>query len=155
MRGSIAIWHDTIAEEAEGYAPSVEVHINIWRNKERNKRDHFDLFDIGFRFKELRSLRSLSIGLPFLLPKDHLIGDLFERMRDESTLSAIFNETLSPGELSDGGHTFPASSEKRVQFFVAKCPEGERELREIGTGNDRVSVITLTDVTLPPASNPV
>lgn len=145
MRGSIAIWHETIAEEAEGYAPSVEVHINIWRNKERSKRDHFDLFDIGFRFKELRSLRSLSIGLPFLLSDHQLVSDLFDKMRDESTLSAIFNETLTPGELTDGGHTFQASSEKRVQFFVAKCPEDEREIREIGTGDDRVSVITLTD----------
>ncbi len=145
MRGSIAIWHETIAEEAEGYAPSVEVHINIWRNGERSERDHFDLFDIGFRFKELRSLSSLSIGLPFILLRKELVSDLFENMRDESTLSAIFNETLSPGELLNDGHMFQASSEKRVQFFVVKCPEAEREIREIGIGEDRVSVITLTD----------
>jgi hypothetical protein len=145
MRGSIAIWHETITEEAEGFEPSAEVHINIWRNKERSKRDHFDLLDIGFRFNELRSLKSLSLSLPFLLPEQHLVSDLFERMRDESTLSAIFNETLSPGELINSGHTFQASSEKRVQFFVAKCPDCEREFREIGTGDDRVSVITLTD----------
>ena len=145
MRGSIAIWHDTIADEAEGYAPRVEVHVNIWRNKERDRRGHFDLFDIGFRFKELRSLRTVSISLPFVIEKDHLVSDLFETMRDEATLSAIFNETLSPGGLHDGGHIFSASSERRVQFYVAKCPENEREIWEIGSGEDRVSVITLND----------
>jgi hypothetical protein len=50
-----------MGEAAEGFAPSAEVHVNIWRNKERGKIDHFDLFDIGFRFKELRSLKSLSL----------------------------------------------------------------------------------------------
>jgi hypothetical protein len=145
MRGSIAIWHDAIADEAEGYAPRVEVHVNIWRNRERDKRGHYDLFDIGFRFKELRSLRTLSLSLPFIIEKEHLISDLFETMRDEATLSAIFNETLSPSGLHDGGHTFVASRDKRVQFYVAKCPEDERELWEIGVGDDRASVITLND----------
>jgi hypothetical protein len=32
MRGSIAIWHDTFPIDADGYAPRVEVHVNIWRN---------------------------------------------------------------------------------------------------------------------------
>ena len=147
-RGSIAIWHETIAEEAEGYGPSVDVHINIWRDKERSERDHFDLFDIGFRIKRTAfSADHCRLVWPFLRTDENLVSDLFENMRDESTLSAIFNETLSPGELADGFHTFEASSETRVQFFEdMKCPEDERrEVVEIGTGDDRVSVITLTD----------
>lgn len=146
MRGSIAIWHDTFGNDAEGYAPRVEVHINIWRNKERSKRSHFDLFDIGFRFEELRSLRTLSISLPFVIAEEN-ISDLFEVMHDAPTLSAIFNETLAAGGMQDGGRTFAASHTEtgRVQFYVASCPASERQLSTIGAGNDRGSVITLSD----------
>jgi hypothetical protein len=147
MRGSIAIWHDTFANDAEGYAPRVEVHINIWRNTDRGKRGYFDLFDIGFRFEELRSLRTLSISLPFVIQKEEHVSDLFEAMHDAPTLSAIFNETLAAGGMQDGGRTFAASHTEtgRVQFYVASCPTEERQLSIIGNGNDSGSVITLSD----------
>lgn len=146
MRGSIALWHDTFPIDADGYAPRVEVHINIWRNNQRKKRKYFDLFDIGFRFEELRSLRSLSISLPFVIRPEH-VSDLFEVMHDTSTLSAIFNETLTPGSMSDGGNCFAAShtETKGVKFFVWRCPVEERQFSMIGEGRDRGTVITISD----------
>ncbi|SFG44838.1 hypothetical protein [Methylobacterium gossipiicola] len=147
MRGSIAIWQDKIADAAEGYAPRVEVHVNIWRNTERNKYKNFDLLDIGFRLQEIRSLRTLSISLPFAVIDDSHISDLFEVMHDASTLSAIFNETLAAGGVQDDGRIFAASiaETERVQFYVARCSPDERLLSKIGVGGDEVTVITLKD----------
>jgi hypothetical protein len=146
MRGSIAIWHDTFPIDADGYAPRVEVHINIWRNNQRKKRNHFDLLDIGFRFEELRALRSLSISLPFVTKPEH-VSDLFEVMHDTSTLSAIFNETLTPGSMLDGGNCFAAShtESKGVQFFVWRCPDKELQFSTIGEEPERSTVITISD----------
>ena len=147
MRGSIAIWHDKRSDAAEGYAPRVEVHVNIWRNSERAKSRNFDLLDIGFRLKEFRSLRTLSISLPFVVSEAENVTDLFEVMHDASTLSAIFNETLTPGGMQDGARIFAASNTetKRTQFYVSRCSAEQRRLSRIGVGNDEVSVITLSD----------
>lgn len=146
MRGSIAIWHDTLPIDADGYAPRVEVHINIWRNDQRKKPNHFDLFDIGFRFEELRALRSLSISLPFVVPHEH-VSDLFDVMHDPYTLSAIFNETLTPGSMRDSGNCFAAShtESKKVQLYVWRCPDKERQLSMIGEGRDSGTVINISD----------
>ncbi len=146
MRGSIALWHDTTEANAAGYAPRVEVHINIWRNNERQKRDHFDLFDIGFRFEELRTLRSLSISFPFIVQQEY-VSDLFKVMHDSSTLSAIFNETLTPTGMADGDNRFTAShtESKKVQLFVWRCREEELLFSTIGNGIDRGTVITISD----------
>lgn len=146
MRGSIAIWHDTFPIDANGYAPRVEVHVNIWRNNQRKKNNHFDLFDIGFRFEELRALRSLSISLPFVVRLEH-VSDLFEVMHDPATLSAIFNETLTPGSILDGGNCFAASHTEtnRVQFFVWRCPDEEWQLSTIDEGKDRGTIISIGD----------
>lgn len=146
MRGSIALWQDTVPIDADGYSPRVEVHINIWRNNQRNKRNHFDLFDIGFRFEELRALRSLSISLPFVIGPEN-VCDLFDLMHDTATLSAIFNDTLAPGSMQDGGNSFAAShaESKRVKFYVWRCPAEERQFSLIGEGRDRGTIITISD----------
>jgi hypothetical protein len=146
MRGSIAIWHDTFPIVADGYAPRVEVHVNIWRNSQRNKRDHFDLFDIGFRFRELRALRSLSISLPFVIDQKY-VSDLFEVMDDPRTLSAIFNDTLTPKSKQEGGNCFEAAHPERsgVQFYVWRCPADMRQFGTIGECSDRGTVITISD----------
>lgn len=145
MRGSIAIWHDTLANDANGYAPRVEAHINIWKGERRTTKRRFHLFDIGLRFEEMRSLRTLSISLPFVVRPEH-ISDLFDVMHDSSTLSAIFNETLSAGELQENGHIFAALNEqKKVQFYVSRCSENDRSLTTIGKGDDVGSVIMLND----------
>jgi hypothetical protein len=145
MRGSIAIWHNTLPLDADGYAPRIEVHINIWRNNQRKKRNHFDLLDIGFRFEELRALRSLSISLPFVVhPRD--VSDLFGVMHDTSTLSAIFNETLTPGDVLGGGNYFAAShtESKRVQFFVWRCSDNV-QVSTIGVDGEPGTVISISD----------
>ncbi|MBP0440509.1 hypothetical protein [Tianweitania sediminis] len=146
MRGSIAVWHDTFPIDAAGYAPRAEVHINIWRNGQRKKHKHFDLFDIGFRFEELRALRSLSISLPFVAEPEQ-VNDLFEVMHDTSTLSAIFNQTLIPGSMVDGGKCFEASEpeSKRVQFFVWRCSDDELQYSTIDGDGETGTIINISD----------
>jgi hypothetical protein len=145
MRGSIAIWHDTLDDGAKGYAPRAEIHINIWKGDKRNNKRRFHLLDIGVRFKEVRSLRTLSICLPFEVEPEQ-ISDLFDVMHHSSTLSAIFNETLSAGELQNNGKIFTALDErKKVQFYVSRCSESDRGLTSIGTGQDVGTVIMRND----------
>jgi hypothetical protein len=146
MRGSVAIWHDTLPIDADGYAPRVEVHVNIWRSNQRKEQDRFDLFDIGLRFKEVRALQSLSISLPFVIKADH-VSDLFDVMQDTATVSAIFNETLTPGPPRDDGNCFAvAHTEKRgTQFYVWRCSEEVRQLSTMGTGDDCGTIVTIGD----------
>jgi hypothetical protein len=146
MRGSVAIWHDTSPIGADGYAPRVEVHINIWRSNQRSADEHFDLFDVGLRFKEVRALQSLSMSLPFEIGRDG-VSDLFEVMHDASTVSAIFNETLVPRAMQDDGNCFPVShaEKKGTQFYVWRCPDQALQFSKIGAGRDRGTIITIGD----------
>ncbi len=145
MRGSIAIWHDARDDGANGYAPRVEIHVNIWKGDRRNISQRFHLFDIGFRFKEIRSLQTLSISLPFVIQKNQIV-DLFSTMHDSSTLSAIFNETLSAGEFRDGGQIFAALDERqKVQFYVSSCSEADRSLATSESNNEKNSIIMVSD----------
>ncbi|MCX7322004.1 MAG: hypothetical protein NT113_21860 [Hyphomicrobiales bacterium] len=146
MRGSVAIWHDTSSNGAEGYAPRVEVHINIWRSNQRKPNNHFDLLDIGLRFKEVRALRSLSMSLPFEVGTNQ-VSDLFDVMHDASTVSAIFNETLTPGTKRDNGNCFPVThtEKKGTQFYVWRCPMDVLQLSTIGASGDRGTIITISD----------
>ena len=141
MRGSIAIWHDTLADGADGYAPRVEIHINIWKSNRRNAKRAFHLFEIGLRFEETRSLRTLSICLPFVINKSP-VYDLFDIMHHSSTLSAIFNETLSAGPLQDDEQIFAARDEReQVQFYVCRCSDGDMEFSVIGKDDDAGTTI--------------
>jgi hypothetical protein len=146
MRGSVAIWHDTSPIGADGYAPRVEVHINIWRSNQRSAGDHFDLFDIGLRFKEVRALQSLSMSLPFEVGRG-AVSDLFDLMHDASTVSAIFNETLTPRAMQENGNCFPVShaEKKGTQFYVWRCSDKALQFSTIGAGRDRGTIITIGD----------
>ncbi|QUS38087.1 hypothetical protein RPMA_03870 [Tardiphaga alba] len=146
MRGSVTIWHDTSSIDADGYAPRVEVHVNIWRNNHRSADGHFDLFDIGFRFKEVRALKSLSMSLPFVVDATQ-IEDLFDRMHDQSTISAIFNETLTPGSIEDENRCFAVThtENKKTQFYVWRCTDESRRLSTAGGKDDRGTIITIDD----------
>lgn len=145
MRGSIVLWQDTFPIDANGYAPRLEVHVNLWRNSQRTTRDHVDILDIGFRFEELRALRSLSLTLPFVIEPGN-VSDLFEVMHDAPTLSAIFNETLTPGSILEHGNCFAASHAERkgVQFFVWRLAVEDRQFSTIGEGRDRSTVVTIS-----------
>jgi len=141
MRGSIAIWHDASTDGAKGYAPKIELHINIWKGNRRNLRRRFDLFDIGLRFEEIRSLRTLSISLPFVVDRGQVF-DLFDIMHHNSTLSAIFNETLLADTLQDEERIFAARNErKKVQFYVCRCSVSDMEFSTIGKDDDASTII--------------
>jgi hypothetical protein len=144
MRGSIAIWRDAEFIKASGYAPKVEAHINIWRNSLRKPGRH-DLLDVGILFQEVRALCSLSISLPFKV-KAGQVSDLFEVMNDDTTLSAIFNETLEARGTSRSEDGFEAFHTERscVQCFVHRCrAERDWTLKELQDEDDTCSVIVI------------
>lgn len=144
MRGSIAIWHEKEKDSANGYAPRVEVHINMWKGDRDSKQRRFHLFDIGLLFKEVRSIKTLSLCLPFVIEREQ-ITDLFGIMNDDTTLSAIFNETLTAHqEVGRSITSFEAKDEKgRTLFFVTSCDTAQDlTMREVGSGDDAGMVIT-------------
>lgn len=143
MRGSIAVWYDAEGDDAQGYAPRVEVHINIWKGSRSKGAGRCDLLDIGFRFSELRLLSTLSISLPFVVEQS-AVTDLFEVMNDNSTLSAIFNESLVASDQKDDGRFFPALNEGgKVAFNIFRCAPPDISLSTIGDGTESGTVIQL------------
>lgn len=147
MRGSIAIWYEKEKDSANGYAPRVEVHINMWKGDRGSKSRRFHLFDIGLLFKEIRSLKTLSLCLPFVIKRDQ-ITDLFSIMRDNTTLSAIFNETLTAFRVDETNETtFEARDEKgRTQFFVTNCDTAnDMDMRQIDSGDNAGTIITFRE----------
>lgn len=142
MRGSIAIWHDKEEDSANGYSPRVEIHINIWKGDRNSKAQRFHLFDIGLRFKEIRSLKTLSLYLPFAVTQER-VTDLFDVMSDDTTLSAIFNETLVAKKGPDANEMFEAQDESgKTQFHVSSCKsDKDITLRGIVDGDGTGTVI--------------
>lgn len=143
MRGSIAIWHDKDENGANGYAPRVEVHINIWKGDRDSKTRRVHLFDIGLLFKEIRSLKTLALYLPFVVTQEE-ITDLFDIMNDDTTLSAIFNETLTAKRDPNTNDFFAAHDESgKKQFHVSSC-KSDRDMttRTIDEGDSSGTVIT-------------
>lgn len=141
MRGSIAIWHDALPDGANGYSSRVEVHINIWKGDRRNKVRRFDLFDIGLRFKKVRSIKTMSLSLPFSIGKDKIV-DLFDIIHDRNTLSTIFNDTLYPGPLQDDEAIFSVRDDHdRIQFFVCRCSQSDIEVSNIDSAEGSETII--------------
>ena len=143
MRGSIAIWHEKEKDSANGYAPRVEVHVNMWKGDRDTKALRVHLFDIGLLFKEVRALKTLSLCLPFVIERKQ-ITDLFPVMTDNTTLSAIFNERLTACRQSGSNICFEARDERhRTQFFVTSCDTlNDMDMRQIDSDGDAGTILT-------------
>jgi hypothetical protein len=98
MRGSLAVWCEADGVEVDGHEPQLELHFNIWGDLPEGNSD---VLDIGVLFKDSRTLKRLLLYIPEEVKPENL-RDLSPILRDQTTLSAVFNDTLSIGESSTG-----------------------------------------------------
>jgi hypothetical protein len=97
MRGSLAIWCTTEQSEGSGHPPEIELHFNIWSGL---PGDIPDVLDIGFLFKRPRMIQRLFLYVPRKVERSQL-RDLSGILKDRTTLSAVFNDTLDLGQDSE------------------------------------------------------
>jgi len=90
MEGTLALWYDPIERERE--QPSVELHVNLWRDLSAD----FNFLDIGFRLKSLANLRRFHLYFPVPVRIEHL-RDLTDTLRYGDTLKAVFNDLVTAG----------------------------------------------------------
>jgi hypothetical protein len=93
MRGSLAIWCTTEQTEGSGHLPEIELHFNIWSGLPGSTPD---VLDIGFLFKRPRTMQQLFLYVPGKVERPQL-KDLSGILKDRTTLSAVFNDTLDLG----------------------------------------------------------
>jgi len=125
MRGSLAIWCETNGPKVDGHNPRVELHFNIWRDLLKNSPD---VFDFGILFKDLRAIQRLFISIPAEMAGNQ-IKDLSNLLKDQTTLSAIFNDTLSIAteiDINGGGFAVKkAGPHSRVVLFICHILESD------------------------------
>jgi hypothetical protein len=114
VRGSLAIWCATEQVEVAGHSPKVELHFNIWSGLPGNTPD---VLDIGFLFKEHQTIQRLFLYIPGKVDRSQ-IKDLSGILKDQTALSAVFNNTLDVGKDSEDG--FDVVRGTIVQFRVIK-----------------------------------
>ncbi|PBB45542.1 hypothetical protein CK222_03440 [Mesorhizobium sp. WSM3866] len=104
MTSTIALWHLRKEQhEIVGRAPSLEVHINLWRHNPGNA-DH-NLLDIGIRVLDVQDLSAIKLFVPAAIAKQE-ISDLGSLLRNQDTLSAVFNEVLTIGTSNPSTNAF-------------------------------------------------
>jgi hypothetical protein len=114
MRGSLAIWCTTQRLDVAGHLPEVELHFNIWSGLPGNTPD---VLDFGLRCKELRTIDRLFLYIPGKVLRSQL-EDLSTVLKDATTLSAVFNDTLEVGEERNDG--FEVLKGSGVEFRIVK-----------------------------------
>ncbi|MER9107681.1 hypothetical protein NKH95_27615 [Mesorhizobium sp. M0848] len=101
MRGSLAVWCEVNDIAVDGHPPSLELHFNMWRDLPSS----VDVLDVGFRLKDWRTIKKFFFLIPSRVEKDQ-IKDLSRALKNDLTLSAVFNDTLAVGK--DTGYSFHA-----------------------------------------------
>src|SRR5277367_5049357 len=94
MDGSLAVWCDTTSKEVVGLEPRIDLHLNLWIELGKGIPD---VLDVGILLKESRQIEYLNIYLPGHVPLV-AVRDLSVVLRDNTTLSAVFNSTLYVGD---------------------------------------------------------
>jgi len=113
MRGSLALWCDTVDDEVQGHTPQLELHFNMWLDL----KDEKNVLDIGILFKEARPLRRVYLYFPAKIKLEQ-IEDLSSNLEDSTTLSAVFNDMLTVGRGSQD--RFEAKRSGQIAFHVAR-----------------------------------
>lgn len=119
MRNGSIIIAEHLKEYKEEDLHKCEVHLNLWKNAQRN-RFHLEveyLLDIGIKIFEYKnSVESLTLFFPFQLSKN-TISDLGKTLSDSKSLvNAIFNESMihTDGEGNQGSLSKYESKSKEV-----------------------------------------
>jgi hypothetical protein len=146
MRGCVAIWHQGRSQTA-GDGPKIELHVNIWRGAGLRARDRLDLLDVGLLFQDVRGLDILSIALPVKILRNH-ITCLFDVLKDNTTLSAIFNETFRHGNIDEHLDSYPAFlNESSVPAFHVSNAAFDRDvdIEDISSIDEPCTIVTLKE----------
>jgi len=124
MKGSLALWYDEATQEksadavAEGKAPAVELHFNLWRDLDSEPQS---FLDIGVRFDvDIQQISRLHFFIPTPI-EERAVSDLAGIMRDRRTLHAVFNTVASVGITFDGGFEVNFDGSAGLKFFEVDC----------------------------------
>jgi hypothetical protein len=109
MEGTLALWFDTL--EADGNAPQLELHVNLWRDLSAD----FNFLDVGFRLKRIENLLRFHLFFPVPLRLDS-VSDLADTLRYGDTLKAVFNDLVTAG--SGDTHFYPTELDGRPYVTV-------------------------------------
>jgi hypothetical protein len=90
------------------------MHFNVWRDLPQPAED---ALDIGFLFNDPRTFKRLFLYIPGEVMRAHL-QDLSSVLEDNTTLSAVFNDTLSVG--STDPNSFQIIKDGLVDSHVAR-----------------------------------
>jgi hypothetical protein len=114
LNGTLALWYESNERPVDGHEPCLELHFNLWRELPGSESD---ALDVGFRIKERHAIEKLCLFFPVkILPDD--IEDLSNRLKDDRTLSAVFNETLIVDDFDDSVFAAVNPYNSRVSFHV-------------------------------------
>ena len=136
MWGSLAYWCDP-SGEVDGHPPRAELHFNIWCDL---PGDAPDVLDVGILLKDARTFSGVYLYIPAEVPAES-VEDLSSILEDTKTLSAVFNDTLVVGDISD--NSFEAKKDGAVKLHVIKLNEFSKytNLKYIEEEQNRVGTV--------------
>lgn len=111
MQGSLGVWYNSSAAKTEGHEPKVELHFNLWRDLPHRE----DALDVGIMLKDARTVEEFCFYFPGEINAS-CVQDLSSILEDQTTLSAVFNDTLEV-RASDHG-SFEALRTGAIAFHV-------------------------------------
>jgi hypothetical protein len=115
LTGSLAVWCETNDKHVAGLGPKIDLHFNLWLDLPGSVPG---ALDIGILLRESRQINALNIYIPADVSLD-AIEDLSEVLRDETTLTAVFNSTLSIGDVST--HSFEVkNANDEIDFCIVR-----------------------------------
>lgn len=104
MNSSMALWYRKLDGARPEHKPTVELHLNLWRQT-ADEIDDSNFLDVGLLLKDVDEVENVFLFVPIdVLPVD--VEDLSIRLRRGNLLSAVFNDVMSlTDETEDGIYT--------------------------------------------------
>ena len=134
MDGSLAFWCDVASNQVVELEPRIDLHLNLWIELGKGIPG---VFDVGILLKEFRQIERLNIYLPARVPLD-AVQDLSDTLRDNTTLSAVFNSTLFVGD--ERRHSFDVrNTDDQVEFRIVRIDfEDDVEVQTLNPGRGTI-----------------
>lgn len=145
MNGTLALWFEgraaanieTVDPSVVPTAPSVRLHVNLWRDLDKN----FNFLDVGFLLRDVDQLGRLYLYLPAPI-EPRSIFDLSNALKDADTLNAVFNEVASVTRDEDDHFVIDTGKAERIIHLLK--PSKDIALHEVNVpGRSRGTLIAL------------
>ena len=144
MNGTLALWYERKPADAPGGEPKesqppvVRLHVNLWRDIDKN----FNFLDVGFLLEEVSHLERLYLYLPAPIDAGWVF-DLSSALKDPDTLNAVFNEVASVEGEADRHFTINNGSGK-LRTIHAVDPVRDLEISPVNVvGRENGTIIAL------------